>query len=111
MIVEDMDTKCRLRGKSMHGKKVLIIGLGLIGGSIGLAIKKSHPSCFMLGYDVDWEQATLAKSLGVIDECVSEIKGETNHADLIIIATPVLKTEEIMAFLMDHCTFKEDAII
>lgn len=95
----------------MHGKKVLVIGLGLIGGSIALAIKKEHPSCSILGYDIDQEQANLAKVRGVIDEYVSGIKGQTPQADLIIIAAPILKTEETMDFLMDNCTFKKDAII
>lgn len=95
----------------MDGKKVLIIGLGLIGGSIGRAIKAKHASCVIFGYDVNQEQATLAKSRGVIDASISSIKGQTEQADFIIIATPVSKTEAIMDFLISHCTFKKDVII
>lgn len=95
----------------MYKKKVFIIGLGLIGGSVALAIKKAHPSCIILGYDVNQQQTVLAKSLSIIDEGVSSIEGQTDQADLIVIAAPVLKTEEIMDLLMSHCTFKNEAII
>src|SRR5699024_218661 len=64
----------------MDGKKVLIIGLGLIGGSIGRAIKAKHASCFISGYDVDREQVDQAKSSGIIDEAASSIKRYTEQA-------------------------------
>src|SRR5699024_3174072 len=95
----------------MDGKKVLIIGLGLIGGSIGRAIKAKHASCFISGYDVDREQVDQAKSSGIIDEAVSSIKSYTEQADIIIIATPVTKTADIIDLLINHCPRKRNAII
>ncbi|HLR01150.1 MAG TPA: prephenate dehydrogenase [Virgibacillus sp.] len=95
----------------MDGKKVLIIGLGLIGGSIGRAIKAKHASCFISGYDVDREQVDQAKSSGIIDEAASSIKSYTEQADFIIIATPVTKTADIIDLLINHCLLKRNAII
>lgn len=93
----------------MNGKKVFVIGLGLIGGSLALAIKKQHRSVTMIGCDIDREQLAMAESLGVIDKSADLSEG-VQDADLIILAAPVMRTEEIIDQLMG-CTFKEGAII
>lgn len=79
----------------MDGKRVLIIGLGLIGGSIALAIKKKHKA-IIVGFDVDETQAKLAKSLDIIDEITNSLEEGVKGASLIIIATPVQQTEKII---------------
>src|SRR5690625_594617 len=94
----------------MYRSNVLVIGLGLIGGSLALGIKKQHPKAHIIGYDVDEKQQELAESLGVIDERINRVEDGTLNADLIIIAAPVLKTEEIMDQLMT-CSLKNGAIV
>jgi prephenate dehydrogenase len=89
---------------------ILMIGLGLIGGSIALAIKKEHPEAFIIGYDVKEEQAKLARSLKVIDEIAVSFEEAIETADLIVLATPVMQTEKILAEI-SNCHFKEDVII
>ncbi|RXJ04618.1 prephenate dehydrogenase [Anaerobacillus alkaliphilus] len=79
-----------------------MIGLGLIGGSIALAIKKEHPTCLLLGYDIQEDQLKMAKSLGVIDEFVTNIEEGIVDADLIILAIPVTKTEEMIDKLVTY---------
>src|SRR5699024_12577351 len=86
----------------MDGKKVLIIGLGLIGGSIGRAIKAKHASWFISGYDGDREQGDQAKSSGIIDEAASSIKSCTEQADFIIIATPDTRTADLIDSVISH---------
>ncbi|MBM6619853.1 prephenate dehydrogenase [Bacillus suaedaesalsae] len=76
-------------------KKVLLIGLGLIGGSIGLAIRRNQ-DVLISGYDIKVEQARLAKSLHVIDEIAEDYLVEATSADFIIISTPVSQTEKII---------------
>ncbi|MFC0470278.1 prephenate dehydrogenase [Halalkalibacter kiskunsagensis] len=76
-------------------RTVFIVGLGLIGGSIALAIKKEH-NVHIRGFDISDEQLKMALSLKVIDEAVSSIKEGVIGADLIIFATPVLKTEQLV---------------
>jgi prephenate dehydrogenase len=93
----------------MRRRNVFMIGLGLIGGSIALSIKKEH-HVMITGYDINGEQLELAKSLRVIDSSVSEIKDGAKEADLIVIAAPVLKTEEIIDELL-KCDLKEHTIV
>ena len=79
--------------------RVFVIGLGLIGGSLALCIKNEHEDVTIVGFDINSEQARLAKMLGVIDEIATDIHSGAIDADLIIISAPVNKTEEIIQFL------------
>ncbi len=94
----------------MKTKKVFVVGLGLIGGSIALAIKKEHPSVTICGFDINENELKVAKSLGVIDEIATKLEEGFCEADLIVLATPVAKTEQVLEELCQY-TFKENAII
>ncbi|MCM3719321.1 prephenate dehydrogenase [Fictibacillus phosphorivorans] len=76
-------------------RNVLLIGVGLIGGSIALTIKKEHDVA-IAGYDVQAANCEKAVSLGVIDKVATDLQQEAAKADLIIIATPVEATLNIM---------------
>jgi prephenate dehydrogenase len=90
--------------------RVFVIGLGLIGGSLALCIKKEHREATVIGYDINSEQARLAKMLGVIDEVVDDITQGALAADLIIIAAPVKETETII-HLLSELPMNSDVII
>jgi prephenate dehydrogenase len=90
--------------------KVFIIGLGLIGGSLGLCIKKAHPASTVIGYDIRSRQANLAEMLGPVDKAVGTIREGAEEADLIIISAPVRETERILQELTT-CTLKDTAIV
>lgn len=91
-------------------KNILIIGLGLIGGSIALAIKKEHPNCFIYGFDVNVEQARLAKTLQVIDKDVTNLEQIIHLCDFIFISTPVQQTEHIIDDLSKY-SLKDNVIV
>ncbi|MCH1624739.1 prephenate dehydrogenase [Fredinandcohnia quinoae] len=91
-------------------KQVLIIGLGLIGGSIGLAIKKEHPNTIIYGYDLHTESMMLAKTLCVIDEEVTNIDKVIHICDYVIVAVPVKQAEEIIHQISAY-ELKENVII
>lgn len=94
---------------SLKGR-VFIIGLGLIGGSLALCIKKIHKEATIIGYDVNEAQAKLATMLGVVDETIDSVEIGASFADLIIIATPVKETENILQIL-ENVQLKRDVII
>lgn len=95
---------CRLQGR------VLIIGLGLIGGSLALCIKKIHKDASIIGFDINEEQTKLGRMLGVIDEAATSIEEEAALADLILIATPVKVTEKVFRIL-ENIPLKSNVII
>ncbi|RNA69153.1 prephenate dehydrogenase [Alteribacter keqinensis] len=92
------------------GKQLFVIGLGLIGGSLALAVKKDHPDTHVTGYDLNKNVMKAAISLGVINESAPSIEEGARHADLIIVAAPVKETIEILREL-SSLPLKEEAII
>lgn len=74
---------------------VLIVGLGLIGGSLALAIQK-NPEVNVIGFDVDSHTVRKAKKLGVIDDMAFNLEESAALADVIIFATPVNATIQLM---------------
>ncbi|MDP4169412.1 MAG: prephenate dehydrogenase [Bacillota bacterium] len=90
--------------------RVFIIGLGLIGGSLALCIKKEHKEAIVIGYDIHKEEARRAKMLGVIDEVCHHFVEEASIADLIIISTPVNESEKLISIL-SAVSLKQGVII
>ncbi|MCJ2146186.1 MULTISPECIES: prephenate dehydrogenase [Bacillus] len=71
---------------------ILLAGLGLIGGSIALAIKKEHPGKRIIGFDVSEEQARAAQKLGVIDAPAASFLEGVKEASTVFLAAPVEQT-------------------
>ena len=76
-----------------------IVGLGLIGGSIGLALKtKTRFSIY--GFDLDGAVAKRAVEIGVIDSYIKELEDIGSQANLIFIATPIAQTIQTIKNLL-----------
>jgi len=69
--------------------RVAIIGLGLIGGSIGLALHKTKAAQQVVGYDLGKGVSDRARKIGAIDQPYAALADAVRGADLIILATPV----------------------
>ncbi|HLG76441.1 MAG TPA: prephenate dehydrogenase, partial [Ktedonobacteraceae bacterium] len=69
--------------------RVTIIGLGLIGGSIGLAISKAHAARHVVGYDLGKGVSDRARKIGAIDQAYTALADAVRGAELVILATPV----------------------
>ncbi|HWG85543.1 MAG TPA: prephenate dehydrogenase/arogenate dehydrogenase family protein [Deinococcales bacterium] len=69
--------------------KVVIVGVGLIGGSIGLGLRGRFLAREVVGLDRDPEALTTALGLGVIDTAHVEAGAWLRDADLVVLATPV----------------------
>ena len=91
-------------------QQICIIGVGLIGGSIALSIKNVYPECEIVGIDTELSYIHEALSLGVIDWGTVDIKQGVEQADIIIIATPVKATEQIIQQLC-HSNLKPTCIV
>lgn len=76
--------------------KISILGLGLIGGSLGLALKKYKENLQVTGYSRRPETITLALEKGAIDIPAANLKEAVAQARLIIIATPILTIKTIL---------------
>lgn len=90
-------------------RRVFVIGLGLIGGSIALALQKA-PNTKVIGYDFEAKTRELARTLNVAHEVVDEPVAEAASADIIIFGTPVNVTLDFMEQLTSW-TLKRSVII
>ena len=88
-------------------EKVCIVGLGLIGGSVGLAIKRSNISNQITGYARSNSTLERAIELGLVDKVEDNLKDAVNDCDLVILATPLSAfkklVEEMSPFLKKDC--------
>lgn len=91
-------------------KRVFIIGLGLIGGSLALAIRKGQPNVTITGFDTDPSTMRLAGSLQVIDEAAASVADAAITSDVIILATPVATALKLVDELSE-LPLKEGAIV
>lgn len=80
----------------MSQPKVAIIGLGLIGGSIGLALRKAEPDFKIVGHDKDSSVSSKAHKLGAIEKQERNLISAIEDAELVVIATPAVATKEIL---------------
>ena len=69
--------------------RVAIIGLGLIGGSLGLALRQAKAARQVAGFDNLKGVGDRARKLGAIDQACSSLAEAARGAELIILATPV----------------------
>jgi prephenate dehydrogenase len=80
--------------KDFDNSKILIIGLGLIGGSFAKALKKNNITANIYAFDKDQKSLEDALNDNIIDEKISDLKNISTNFDLIIIATPISFYEE-----------------
>lgn len=91
-------------------KTVAIVGLGLIGGSLGLALKRGEHEIHITGFDRSYATADEAYRRGIIDTIAPSVKTACEKADFIIFATPVNTTVALMQEASEW-DLKEDVII
>jgi prephenate dehydrogenase len=69
--------------------RVAIVGLGLIGGSIGLALRQAEVTSAVVGHDKDRDANYQAKKIGAVDRTEWNLVSACEEADLVILSTPV----------------------
>lgn len=90
-------------------KKLVIFGVGLIGGSLALALRRKLPGLHIVGIGRNGENLQTAIDLGVIDEMNPSPEAAMQDADIVIIAAPVAQTPHILKAIAPH--IGTDAVI
>lgn len=70
-------------------KKITIVGVGLLGGSVGLAVRKHKLADKVTGFFRDKGKIAAAVKMGAIDEGTDDFKKAVALSDLIILCSPV----------------------
>ncbi len=95
--------------KNLILKKLVIFGVGLIGGSVAQALKKAGFTTHIVGVGRTKKSLQQALDLGVIDSAKINISEALDGADLILIAAPVAQTTSILQSIKPHLS-KETVI-
>ena len=91
-------------------KTIYIAGLGLIGASMALGIKRDHPEYEILGYNRSQASRDIAIERGIINRATDDFASLAPLADVIILALPIKQT---LSFIKDlaNLDLKEGVII
>ncbi len=92
----------------MNGiKHVCIVGIGLIGGSIGLALKEYSPGIVVIGHVRNAPAGSRAIELGIVDMAEQEPAAAVSQADVVFLASPPAaikdNLQQIAPFLKPGC--------
>jgi prephenate dehydrogenase len=89
--------------------KVVIFGVGLIGGSFALALKQAGAARSIVGMGRSTQALARALELGIIDSAGDSVADALRGADLVLLAAPVAQTEAILAALLPY--LEEGAVV
>ncbi|NOQ93235.1 MAG: prephenate dehydrogenase/arogenate dehydrogenase family protein, partial [Methylophaga sp.] len=89
--------------------RLAVIGVGLIGGSLSLALKEAGAVGEVVGYSRTESVRQEALTLGVIDRAASSISDAVKDADVIFLAVPMAAMESVLIELAEHIS--DNAII
>jgi prephenate dehydrogenase len=80
----------------MQPKRLSVLGVGLLGGSLGLAAKAYLTDCEVVGYAHRAATLKAALDMGAIDEGYEDLDQAVQGADLVVLCTPVGMLPEIL---------------
>jgi prephenate dehydrogenase len=86
----------------MKFNKVVIFGVGLIGGSFALALRRACAVTEVVGFGRSAAPLEQARQLGIIDRIGLDVAAEVGNADLVLLATPVGQMNDLMARIAPH---------
>ncbi len=79
--------------------RLVVIGLGLIGGSFAKGVRESGLCREVVGVDLSAASRELAVELGVVDRCETDLAAACVGADVIQLAVPILSMETLLGKL------------
>ncbi|TXT23492.1 MAG: prephenate dehydrogenase [Gallionellaceae bacterium] len=83
-------------------KKIVVFGVGLIGGSFALALREADVVGEVVGFGRSGATLQQAMQLGIINRIGSDLAVELGDADLVLLATPVGQMADLMVRIAPH---------
>lgn len=90
-------------------ERITVIGVGLIGGSLALALKEAGAVSKVTGWDQNTEHMQRALELGIVDETAADIATAVAAADVVVLALPVRCLPEVAVEVLRY--MRSDAIL
>lgn len=92
-----------------HWRRVAILGVGLIGGSLARVLKAQGAADEIVGCGRQQQNLETARQLGIIDQFVLDPVQAVREADLVLLGAPVLATAALLAEIAPHLA--EQAVV
>ena len=89
--------------------RIAILGVGLLGGSLGLALKAGSTAGKIVGFGHRQSSLNLAMEIGAVDEATLDLACALADADLVVLATPVGLFDHLLEKMAPH--LKKGAIV
>jgi prephenate dehydrogenase len=86
----------------MTPNRITILGLGLLGGSVGLTVRKHLTDCTVVGYSINGADVETALRAGAIHFSASQPGAAVANADLVILCTPVSAFPALLQSIAPH---------
>jgi len=80
-------------------RQVTILGVGLLGGSIGLALRSAAPGCRIVGYGHRRQSLDKAREIGLVDAAELDPAAAVAGSDLVVLCTPVATFEQLLGHI------------
>jgi prephenate dehydrogenase len=89
-------------------RRVAILGVGLLGGSVALAIRRAQPQSTVVGYARSKEKCELLERSGVVDAAVGSIAEACHDCDAVVVAAPV---DRIAAMVIEAASHSPESCL
>jgi prephenate dehydrogenase len=83
-------------------RQVSILGLGVIGSSLGLALRRGNPKLQLVGFDIDSETLHRAVRSGAVDRSCGTLAEACRSSDAVVLATPVRAILQLLPEMAAH---------
>ncbi|HIJ21479.1 MAG: prephenate dehydrogenase/arogenate dehydrogenase family protein [Gammaproteobacteria bacterium] len=90
-------------------RRLALLGVGLIGGSLMRALKAEQAVEHVVGYGREEENLQQALELGVIDEIATSVADAVCNADMVVVAVPLGAVKALLDEMKEHLA--EDAVV
>jgi len=98
-----------LETSGVHWRKVTLIGVGLLGGSLGLALKRQKLARRIEGYVRRTASVAESRRKGAVDHATQDIRAAVKDADLVVLCTPLARMRPLAKHLLP--ALKRGAIV
>ncbi|WP_448217177.1 prephenate dehydrogenase/arogenate dehydrogenase family protein [Endozoicomonas sp. 2B-B] len=75
---------------------ILVVGLGLIGGSFAASLRECSENFHLMGFDLKGENIQAALSLGIVAEGCTDFESAVSKADVILLSVPMLAMPKLL---------------
>ena len=94
---------------TLHGDRVAVLGLGLMGGSLARALRSLDAAPRVVGWSPDVAEAEHAHAAGALDEVATDPEVAAGAADLVVYATPLSAVLELLE--RHRAIWKEESFV